>query len=127
MASIVYHGRYLIPQVKFYLSSFFRVYTSTFTDWFGQATIDYILGHRTIAVFAEFLSKLSSTDPGELLRISKIRAAAIETCSSRVVSDGERQLGAWTLLSPLEMNVRLSNKFEEKVMLLVNNNFYHSV
>lgn len=107
-----------------FISHFSRVYTSTFTDWFGQAIIDYILGHRSITVFSEFLSKLASTDPGELLRVSKIRAAAIETCFSRVVSDDERQLGGWTLVSPVQSNVRLSNKFEDKVVLLVSKNLF---
>ena len=37
-------------------------YTSTFNDWFSQAVIDF-LGNRTLAVFSEFLLKLSSTDP----------------------------------------------------------------
>lgn len=106
------------------LNSLSRVYTSTFTDWFGQAIIDYILGHRSITVFSEFLSKLASTDPGELLRVSKIRAAAIETCFSRVVSDDERQLGGWTLVSPVQSNVRLSNKFEDKVVLLTEKALY---
>ncbi|KAF8510997.1 SacI homology domain-containing protein [Hysterangium stoloniferum] len=100
------------------LNSLSRVYTSTFSDWFCQAVIDYFLGNRTLSVFSEFLSKLSSTDPGELIRISKIRAAAIETCGSRVLFEGEKQIAGWTLFSPVEMNVRLSDKFEEKVLLL---------
>jgi phosphatidylinositol 4-phosphatase len=96
-----------------------RVYTSTFSDWFSQAVIDYFLGNRTLSVFSEFLLKLSSTDPRELIRISKIRAAAIETCSSRVLFEGEMQIGGWTLFSPVDLNTRLSDKFEEKVLLLV--------
>lgn len=70
-------------------------------------------------MFSEFLLKLSSTDPRELIRISKIRAAAIETCSSRVLFEGEKQIGGWTLFSPVDLNTRLSDKFEEKVLLLV--------
>ena len=96
-----------------------RVYTSTFSDWFSQAVIDFMLGYRNLTVFSEFLNKLSSTDPREMIRLSKVRAAAIETCSARVISEGETFKHGWTLLSPLELNTRLSDKFEEKVLLLV--------
>ncbi|KIJ26452.1 hypothetical protein M422DRAFT_272497 [Sphaerobolus stellatus SS14] len=100
------------------LNSLSRVYTSTFSDWFCQAVIDFMLGNRTLSVFSEFLSKLSSTDPGELMRVWKIRAMAIETCASRVLSEEERQIAGWTLLSPTDLNTKISEKFEEKVLIL---------
>jgi len=53
------------------------------------------------------------------MRVSKIRAAAIETCASRVLSEGERQIAGWTLFSPVDLNTKISDKFEEKVLLLV--------
>jgi len=106
------------------LNSLSRVYTSTFSDWFCQAVIDYMLGNRTLSVFSEFLSKLSSTDPGELMRVSKIRAAAIEDCSERVLLEDEKQVAGWTLLSPVELNTKISEKFEEKVLLLTNKALY---
>lgn len=96
-----------------------RMYTSTFGDWFGQAVIDFMLGNRTISVFSEFLLKLQSSDPRDLIRISRIRAEAIAECVSRVLSEGERLLSGWTLFAPSEMNVRVGDKFEEKVLLLV--------
>ncbi|KAH9952101.1 SacI homology domain-containing protein, partial [Amylocystis lapponica] len=100
------------------VNSLARMYTSTFADWFSQAVIDYMLGIRTASVFSEFLLKLQSTDPRDLIRISKIRQDAIATCVSRVLSDGESLLSGWTLFSPLELNTKVGDKFEEKVLLL---------
>lgn len=95
------------------------MYTSTFGDWFSQAVIDYVLGHRTISVFSEFLHKLQSTDPSDLIRLSKIRAEAIATSVDRVLAEGERLLGGWTMFAPESLNTKISDKFEEKVLLLV--------
>ncbi|KZT09631.1 uncharacterized protein LAESUDRAFT_722598 [Laetiporus sulphureus 93-53] len=100
------------------VNSLARMYTSTFADWFSQAVIDYILGNRTISVFSEFLNKLQSTDPREMVRLSRIRADAIATCVSRVLPEGERLLSGWTLFSPAELNTKVGDKFEEKVLLL---------
>lgn len=95
------------------------MYTSTFSDWFSQTVIDFMLGYRTLSVFSEFLLKLQSTDPRELIRLSKIRAEAIATSVSRVLQDGERLLSGWTLFAPVELNTTVGDKFEEKVLLLV--------
>lgn len=100
------------------VNSLARMYASTFGDWFSQAVIDYMLGNRTLSVFSEFILKLQSTDPGELIRLSKIRAEAIATSVSRVLDEGERLLSAWTLLAPEAFNVKTGDKFEEKVLLL---------
>jgi hypothetical protein len=99
------------------------MYSSTFSDWFSQAVIDYMLGNRTISIFPEFLHNLQSTDPRDLVRLSKIRAEAIASCVSRVLNEGERLLAGWTLFSPMELNVKITDKFEEKVLLLVSH-FY---
>lgn len=96
-----------------------RMYTSTFSDWFCQAVIDFMLGNRTVTVFSEFLLKLQSTDPRDLIRLSKIRAEAIATSVSRVLAEGERLLSGWTLFAPEELNTKIGDKFEEKVLLLV--------
>jgi hypothetical protein len=101
------------------VNSLARMYTSTFSDWFCQAVIDFMLGNRTLSVFAEFLLKLQSTDPRDLIRLSKIRAEAIATSVSRVLAEGERLLSGWTLFAPEELNVRVGDKWEEKVLLLV--------
>ena len=95
------------------------MYTSTFSDWFCQAVIDFMLGNRTVSVFSEFLLKLKSTDPRDLIQLSKIRAEAIATSVSRVLPEGERLLSGWTLFGPEELNVKMGIKFEEKVLLLV--------
>ena len=95
------------------------MYTSTFSDWFCQVVIDYMLGFRTLSVFSEFLLKLQSTDPRELVRLTNIRAEAIATCVSRVLEEGETLFSGWTLFSPVALNTKLGEKFEEKVLLLV--------
>ncbi|KAF8478731.1 SacI homology domain-containing protein [Russula ochroleuca] len=100
------------------INSLARMYTSTFNDWFCQVVIDYMLGFRTLSVFSEFLLKLQSTDPRELIRLSNIRAEAIATCVSRVLEEGETLLSGWTLFSPTALNTKLGEKFEEKVLLL---------
>lgn len=98
------------------------MYTSTFSDWFCQAVIDFMLGNRTTSVFSEFLLKLKATDPRDLIRLSKIRAEAIATSVSRVLSEGERLLAGWTVFAPEDLNVKTGLKFEEKILLLVS---YH--
>ncbi|TFK92292.1 hypothetical protein K466DRAFT_659372 [Polyporus arcularius HHB13444] len=100
------------------VNSLSRMYTSTFGDWFSQAVIDFMLGNRTTSVFSEFLLKLQSTDPRDLIRITKIRQDAIATCVSRVLPEGERLLSGWTLFAPEELNTKVGDKFEEKVLLL---------
>ncbi|RPD66400.1 hypothetical protein L226DRAFT_530498 [Lentinus tigrinus ALCF2SS1-7] len=100
------------------VNSLSRMYTSTFGDWFSQAVIDFMLGNRTTSVFSEFLLKLQSTDPRDLIRITKIRQDAIATCVSRLLPEGERLLSGWTLVAPEELNTKAGDKFEEKVLLL---------
>lgn len=100
------------------VNSLARMYTSTFSDWFNQAVIDFMLGNRTLSVFSEFLLKLQSTDPRDLIRLSKIRAEAIATSVSRVLAEDERLLSGWTLFSPEELNSKIRDKFEEKILLL---------
>ena len=78
-----------------------------------------MLGFRTLSVFSEFLLKLQSTDPRELVRLTNIRAEAIATCVSRVLEEGETLFSGWTLFSPVALNTKLGEKFEEKVLLLV--------
>ncbi|TCD64143.1 hypothetical protein EIP91_004492 [Steccherinum ochraceum] len=99
------------------VNSLARMYTSTFGDWFNQAVIDFMLGNRTLSVFSEFLLRLQSSDPSELIRISKIRAEAIATSVARVLEDGERLLSGWTLFAPVDMNTKVG-RVEEKVLLL---------
>ncbi|KAG9102629.1 hypothetical protein FRC06_001582 [Ceratobasidium sp. 370] len=105
-------------------NSLARMYTSNFADYFSQATIDFMLGHRTTAVFSEFLLRLSSTDPREILKASKIRASAIETTIARVVLEYEHAVNAWTLLSPAQVGVTVADKFVEKILVLTASAIY---
>lgn len=100
------------------VNSLARMYSATFSDWFCQAVIDFMLGYRTLSVFEEFLIKLQSTDPRELIRLSKIRAEAIATSVARVLSEGETLISGWTIFSPEQLNVKFDDRFEEKVLLL---------
>jgi hypothetical protein len=112
----------LVPRLRgmtFRIHLASRMYTSTFSDWFSQAVIDFMLGNRALSVFSEFLLKLKSTDPRDLIRLSKIRAEAIATSVSRVLPESEQLLSGWTLFSPEEINTKVGIKFEEKVLLLV--------
>ncbi|CAE6421011.1 unnamed protein product [Rhizoctonia solani] len=105
-------------------NSIARMVTSNFGDYFAQATIDFMLGHRSTSVFSEFLLQLSSTDPREILKVSKIRASAIETTVSRVLFENEHCVNAWTLLSPVEVGVAVSDKFVEKILVLSSSAIY---
>ncbi|KAG2349544.1 hypothetical protein BDR05DRAFT_1020563 [Suillus weaverae] len=100
------------------VNSLTRMYSATFSDWFCQAVIDFMLGYRTLSVFEEFLIKLQSTDPRELIRLSRIRAEAIATSVARVLSEGETLMSGWTIFSPEQLNVTFDDRFEEKVLLL---------
>lgn len=100
------------------VNSLSRMFYGAVSDFFAQAVISFMLGHRNLGVFNEFLEDLQSTDATQLIKQSRVRAAAIETSSARVLSDGEQRVAGWTLLSPEGRNVKLSPKLEEKVLLL---------
>ena len=50
----------------------------------------------------------------------------METSSARVLNEGEQRLSAWTVLSPVDRNVKLSIKLEEKILILVKRNMGRS-
>jgi hypothetical protein len=100
------------------VNSLARMYSSTFSDWFSQAVIDFLIGNRSLSVFSEFLLKLQSSDPRDLIRLSKIRAEAIATSVDRVLEEGESLRNGWTLFSPVELGTKMGDKWEEKVLLL---------
>jgi len=112
--SVCRHGTYSMR-----INTSDSVYTSTFSDWFSQAVIDFLLGNRGTSVFTEFLQNLSSADPRDMLRLSKVREAAIEHASAIVILGDEKPMGSWTLLSPVVFNVRIADYFEEKILILV--------
>ncbi|GAA5833299.1 hypothetical protein JCM11251_005197 [Rhodosporidiobolus azoricus] len=103
-----------------------RLLQSTVSDFAKQAALDFMLGINTLA-FAEFAEKLEASDPGEILRLAKIRQEAIETSTREVLTEGETRVAAWTLLSPSERDVvkpARGGKYEEKVLVLSNKAVY---
>ncbi|SCV67011.1 BQ2448_5657 [Microbotryum intermedium] len=96
-----------------------RLLQSTVTDFFRQATLDFVLGVNPNA-FQEFSERLDTSDPGQLLRLAKIREEAIETSTKYCLSLGEERLGGWSMLSPVEPNTLRSSagKYEEKIVLI---------
>ncbi|GAA5888214.1 hypothetical protein JCM6882_000324 [Rhodosporidiobolus microsporus] len=103
-----------------------RLLQSTVSDFAKQAALDYMLGINTLA-FHEFAERLETSDPGEILRLAKIRQEAIETSTKEALAEGERRVAAWTLLSPNESDVvkpARGGKYEEKVLVLSNKAVY---
>ena len=58
------------------VSSLSRMFYGAVSDFFAQAVISYILGHRNLSVFSEFLEKLQSSEEFNLIKLSRVRAAA---------------------------------------------------
>ncbi|GMK56774.1 hypothetical protein CspeluHIS016_0306140 [Cutaneotrichosporon spelunceum] len=106
------------------VSSLSRMFYGAVTDFFAQAVISFMLGHRNLGVFNEFLENLQTTESSALIKQSRIRAAAIETSSARVLSEGESRAAGWTLLSPEQRNTKVSLQLEEKVLLLTKQALY---
>ncbi|GAA5941804.1 uncharacterized protein JCM15063_000776 [Sporobolomyces koalae] len=107
-------------------NSIVRLGNSVVTDFFKQASLDYILGVNRYA-FEEFSERLETSDPREILRLSQIRQEAVETSAKEVLWEGEDKLDGWTLLSPSEIDTirpGRGGKFEEKVFLLSNRAVY---
>ncbi|GAA5953997.1 hypothetical protein JCM3765_000719 [Sporobolomyces pararoseus] len=107
-------------------NSIVRLGNSVVTDFFKQASLDYITGVNRYA-FEEFSERLETSDPREILRLAQIRQEAIETSTQEVLLEGEEKLGGWTLISPSEIDtIRPTKgaKFEEKVLLLSNKAVY---
>ncbi|WWD20804.1 hypothetical protein CI109_105281 [Kwoniella shandongensis] len=46
------------------------------SDFFAQAVISFVLGHRNLSVFSEFLETLTSADAASVLKFSRIRTVA---------------------------------------------------
>ncbi|OCF78932.1 inositol polyphosphate-5-phosphatase F [Kwoniella mangroviensis CBS 8886] len=106
------------------VSSISRMFYGAVSDFFAQAVISFLLGHRNLSVFSEFLQTLNSTDAASVVKLSRIRSVAIETCSARVLNDGEERINGWTLLSPDARSVKISPGLEEKVLLLTREAIY---
>ncbi|WWC65302.1 uncharacterized protein I303_107919 [Kwoniella dejecticola CBS 10117] len=46
------------------------------SDFFAQAVITFLLGHRNLSVFSEFLETMTSADAASVVKLSRIRAVA---------------------------------------------------
>lgn len=60
------------------LNSLARMYSGAVSDFFSQAVISFLLGHRNLSVFSEFLETLQSSEASSLIRLSRVRTAASE-------------------------------------------------
>ncbi|GAA6059419.1 hypothetical protein JCM10212_003651 [Sporobolomyces blumeae] len=118
--------RNLLGAINDASNSIVRLGNSVVTDFFKQASLDYVLGVNRYA-FEEFSERLETSDPRELLRLAQIRQEAIETSSREVLLEGEQKLGGWTMLSPNEIDTirpGKGGKYEEKVLLVSNKATY---
>lgn len=104
-------------------NSIARFYQNTVLDFFKQAMIDYVTG-TNLNAFSDFSAKMQSSDPGEIVRIAKIRKGAVDTSANTVLNEGETWLNGWTLLSPAELGKTKDTPFEEKVLLLTRQAVY---
>ena len=100
-----------------------RYFNNIVNDYFGQATIDFLLGTVTDQVFTDFEADMMSADPAMSMR--KLRQNAIDTSSKIVVADQREDLvGGWTLLSPREPGTLRTFPFEEVVLLVTDKAIY---
>ncbi|KAI8978936.1 SacI homology domain-containing protein [Pilobolus umbonatus] len=110
-------------------NSLARMYFNTTKDFWRQATVDFILGYHKTEIFRHVpRSSKMSAEPGIERRWAKIRSDAIDISSEIVISDDERILAGWTMLSPISNSARSTNRrpkrFEEKVVLLSDKALY---
>ena len=100
-----------------------RYYNNIFGDFFTQAAIDFLLGYTDSSAFVDFEATMMTNDPA--ISMSKVRGAAIDTCSKLVIADqNETVSAAWALLSPKEPNTVRSLPLEEMILLLTNAALY---
>lgn len=62
------------------------------SDFFAQAVISFLLGHRNLGVFSEFLENLQSSEESNLLKLSRVRAAASECQAYVELKDSRNEL-----------------------------------
>lgn len=94
------------------------------TDFFRQTVMDFHYGQTSLAALERYNHDLNMQDPTERHRLARVRAEAVESCSSMVLNEGEERLAGWTLFSPIEPNQIQSSKLEEKVVLLTSKAIY---
>ncbi|KAF9728344.1 hypothetical protein PMIN01_13625 [Paraphaeosphaeria minitans] len=100
-----------------------RYYNNIVNDYFTQAVIDYLLGHATDSIFAEFEADMKSAD--YFIDVRKVRQAAIDRSAGIVIEDKDEDLVAgWTLSVPTSANHLKTATFEEAVLLLTEKALY---
>ncbi|KAH9818988.1 SacI homology domain-containing protein [Melampsora americana] len=101
-----------------------RMWLNSMTDFFKQTVLDYALGVH-FSTFSQFQDSLNVKDPGQLLRLSKVRSIAIETASQYVLPEGESKISGWSLLTPLQPNTKQCPEgLIERVVLLSDQAIY---
>lgn len=94
------------------------------SDFFKQTVIDFQYGYASLATLERYNDSLAVADPSESMRLARVRAHAIESCTREAIRTDENLLAAWTLLSPIDVNRIESPRMEEKVVLLTTKAFY---
>ncbi|MBW0506174.1 hypothetical protein O181_045889 [Austropuccinia psidii MF-1] len=96
-----------------------RMWYNSMSDFFKQAVLDYVLGVN-VTSYTQFQENCStSIDPGELMRLSRVRSTAIDHASQHVLSKKEVKLEGWSFLSPTEVNsIRAIHGLEEQLIIL---------
>ncbi|KAI8458463.1 SacI homology domain-containing protein [Phakopsora pachyrhizi] len=81
-------------------NSLARIWQNSMLDFFKQSVIDYVLGVNVpdFKQFKENYYKVNVIDPGEQIRLSKIRSNAINEIEREVLSEGERKVRGFSIL-----------------------------
>ncbi|EST07958.1 Inositol phosphatase [Kalmanozyma brasiliensis GHG001] len=99
-------------------NSVYRMVQGAVTDFFRQTVLDFTYGSIGLHGLEKYYDDLNSRDPSESVRLARVRASAIESCTREVVPETEEVVGGWTLCSPLQKDTVQALKLEEKVVLL---------
>ncbi len=70
----------MFPQLHDGVSSISRMFYGAISDFFAQSVISFFLRHRNLGVFSEFLENLQSSEESNLVKLSRVRAAAGTFC-----------------------------------------------
>ncbi|WWC92418.1 uncharacterized protein L201_007375 [Kwoniella dendrophila CBS 6074] len=81
------------------------------SDFFAQAVISFLLGHRNLSVFSEFLETLNSADAASVVKLSRIRSVAgayILSTLQEASRDSKENYGFVITFSPINESTRYS-------------------
>lgn len=105
-------------------NSVYRMVQGAVTDFFRQTVLDFTYGSIGLHGLERYYDDLNSRDPSESVRLARVRASAVESCTREVVPETEEVVGGWTLCSPLQKDTVQALKLEEKVVLLTSKALY---